>query len=133
MADDLRGSIGVVLGRIFLKYLSPTPSRHAEPRMLAEWGEDAAENIFLGGARGPVDASEGPSKQSTVGLTVDTALAAIERHNRGLFGRASPRLRPPRPRQLARKLAQLGVERAERTARQRRVGNDQHGRGTGAG
>ncbi len=92
MADDLRGSMGVVLGLIFLKYLSPTPSRHAEPRVLAEWGEDApedldeytAENIFLGGARGPVDASEGPSQAVTVGLTVDAAMAAIERHNRGL-------------------------------------------------
>ena len=105
MADDLRGSMGVVLGLIFLKYLSPTPSRHAEPRVLAEWGEDApedldeytAENIFLGGARGPVDASEGPSQ------AVDRRPHRGRRHGcdrapqpRAL-GRASPRLRPPRP------------------------------------
>ena len=51
MADALRGSMDaaeykhVVLGLIFLKYISDAfEERHAE--VLAEWGEEAAENIF---------------------------------------------------------------------------------------
>ncbi len=94
MADALRGSMDaaeykhVVLGLIFLKYISDAfEERHAA--VLAQWGEDAAEdrdeyvaeNVFWV----PVEARwahlRAQAKQPTVGLTVDQAMAAIERDN----------------------------------------------------
>ena len=73
MADTLRGNMDaaeykhVVLGLIFLKYISDAfEERHAE--VLAEWGEDAAEDQdeyvaekhLLGASRGPLAVSQEP-------------------------------------------------------------------------
>ena len=81
----------VVLGLIFLKYISDAfEERRAV--VLAEWGEEAAEdrdeyiaeNVFWV----PQDARwshlKVQARQPTVGLTVDQAMAAIERDNPSL-------------------------------------------------
>ena len=97
MADALRGSMDaaeykhVVLGLIFLKYISDAfEERHAA--VLAEWGEDAAEdrdeytaeNIFWV----PVEARwarlKEQARQPTIGQVVDEAMAGIERDNPAL-------------------------------------------------
>ncbi len=97
MADALRGSMDaaeykhVVLGLIFLKYISDAfEEHHAE--VLAKWGTDAAEdrdeyladNIFWV----PPDARWGrlkaQAKQPVIGQIVDGAMAAIERDNPAL-------------------------------------------------
>ena len=98
MADALRGSMDaaeykhVVLGLIFLKYISDAfEERRAV--VLAEWGEEAAEdrdayiaeNIFRVPAGGPLGASlSAEARQPTIGQTVDRAMAAIERDNPAL-------------------------------------------------
>ena len=94
MADALRGSMDAaeykhaVLGLIFLKYISDAFEERREA-VLAEWGEDAAEdrdeyvaeNVFWV----PVEARwthlRTQARQPTVGLTVDQAMAAIEHDN----------------------------------------------------
>ena len=90
MADALRGSMDaaeykhVVLGLIFLKYISDAfEERHAA--VLAEFGEDAAEdrdeytaeNIFWVPPEARWTHLKAQARQSTVGLTVDQAMAAI--------------------------------------------------------
>ena len=107
MADALRGSMDaaeykhVALGLIFLKYISDAfEERHAA--VLAEFGEDAAEdrdeytaeNIFWVPAEARWAHLKGQARQPTVGLTVDRAMAAIERDN--------PALRDVLPRDYAR-------------------------------
>ena len=97
MADALRGSMDaaeykhVVLGLIFLKYISDAfEERHAA--VLAEWGEDAAEdrdeytaeNIFWVPPEARWPYLKRSAKQATVGLIVDQAMAAIERDNPAL-------------------------------------------------
>ena len=97
MADALRGSMDaaeykhVALGLIFLKYISDAfEERHAA--VLAEFGEDAAEdrdeytaeNIFWVPAEARWAHLKGQARQPTVGLTVDRAMAAIERDNPAL-------------------------------------------------
>ena len=94
MADTLRGSMDaaeykhVVLGLIFLKYISDAfEERHAA--VLAEWGEDAAEdrdeytaeNIFWVPPEARWRQLKAGARQSTIGLTVDQAMSAIERDN----------------------------------------------------
>ena len=94
MADALRGSMDaaeykhVVLGLIFLKYISDAfEERHAA--VLAEFGEDAAEdrdeytaeNIFWVPPEARWTHLKAQARQSTIGLTVDQAMAAIERDN----------------------------------------------------
>ena len=94
MADALRGSMDaaeykhVVLGLIFLKYISDAfEERHAA--VLAEFGEDAAEdrdeytaeNIFWVPPEVRWTHLKAQARQSTIGLTVDQAMAAIERDN----------------------------------------------------
>ena len=94
MADALRGSMDaaeykhVVLGLIFLKYISDAfEERHAA--VLAEWGEDAAEdrdeytaeNIFWVPQEARWPHLKAQARQSTIGQTVDRAMAAIERDN----------------------------------------------------
>ena len=94
MADTLRGSMDaaeykhVVLGLIFLKYISDAfEERHAA--VLAEWGEDTAEdrdeyiaeNIFWVPPEARWTHLKVEARQSTIGLTVDQAMAAIERDN----------------------------------------------------
>ncbi len=94
MADALRGSMDaaeykhVVLGLIFLKYISDA---FEERRMalLSEWGEEAAEdrdeyvaeNIFWVPPESRWSNLQAEAKQPTIGLTVDQAMAAIERDN----------------------------------------------------
>ena len=97
MADALRGSMDaaeykhVVLGLIFLKYISDAfAERHAA--VLAEFGEDAAEdrdeytaeNIFWVPPEARWAHLKAQARQSTIGLTVDQAMAAIERDNPAL-------------------------------------------------
>ena len=97
MADALRGSMDaaeykhVVLGLIFLKYISDAfEERYAE--VLAEWGEEAAEdrdeyiaeNIFWV----PPDARwqhlKSGARQPAIGRMIDDAMVAIERDNPAL-------------------------------------------------
>ena len=97
MADALRGSMDaaeykhVVLGLIFLKYISDAfEERRAV--VLAERGEDAAEdrdeytaeNIFWVPPEARWAHLKAQARQSSVGLTVDAAMAAIERDNPAL-------------------------------------------------
>ena len=94
MADALRGSMDaaeykhVVLGLIFLKYISDAfEERHAA--VLAEWGEDAAEdrdeyvaeNIFWVPQEARWPHLKAQARQSTIGQIVDRAMAAVERDN----------------------------------------------------
>ncbi|MDE0621107.1 MAG: class I SAM-dependent DNA methyltransferase [Bryobacterales bacterium] len=94
MADALRGSMDaaeykhVVLGLIFLKYISDA-FEERRTALLSEWGEEAAEdrdeyvaeNIFWVPPESRWCHLQAKAKQSTVGLTVDQAMAAIERDN----------------------------------------------------
>ncbi len=97
MADALRGSMDaaeykhVVLGLIFLKYISDAfEERHTA--VLAEWGEDAAEdrdeyiaeNIFWVPPKARWLHLKAQARQSTIGQIVDRAMALIERDNPGL-------------------------------------------------
>ena len=94
MADALRGSMDaaeykhVVLGLIFLKYISDAfEERHTA--VLSEWGEDAAEDrdeyiaesIFWVPPEARWPHLKAQARQSTIGQTVDRAMAAIERDN----------------------------------------------------
>ena len=96
-ANALRGSMDaaeykhVVLGLIFLKYISDAfEERHAA--VLAEFGKDAAEDrdeytaesIFWVPAEARWTHLKARARQSTIGLTVDQAMAAIERDNPAL-------------------------------------------------
>ena len=107
MADALRGSMDaaeykhVVLGLIFLKYISDAfEERHAA--LLAEWGEEAAEdrdeytaeNIFWAPPEARWAGLKARARQATIGWLVDDAMAAIERDN--------PALRDVLPRDYAR-------------------------------
>ena len=97
MADALRGSMDaaeykhVVLGLIFLKYISDAfEERHAE--VLAEWGEDAAEdqdeyiaeNIFWVPPEARWEHLRSQTRQPTIGRLIDDAMIAIERDNPAL-------------------------------------------------
>ena len=97
MADALRGSMDaaeykhVVLGLIFLKYISDAfEERHAA--VLADWGEEAAEdsdeyiaeNICWVPPEARWTCLKVQARQSTIGLTVDQAMTAIERDNPAL-------------------------------------------------
>ena len=107
MADALRGSMDaaeykhVVLGLIFLKYVSDAfEERHAA--VLAEWGEEAAEdrdeytaeNVFWAPREARWAHLKANARQAAVGWLVDDAMAAIEREN--------PALRDVLPRDYAR-------------------------------
>ena len=97
MADALRGSMDaaeykhVVLGLIFLKYISDAFEERRDA-VLAEWGEEAAEdrdeyaaeNVFWVPAEARWAHLRAQARQPTVGLTVDGAMAAIERDNPAL-------------------------------------------------
>ena len=97
MADALRGSMDaaeykhVALGLIFLKYISDAfEERHAE--VLAEWGEDAAEdqdeyiaeNIFWVPPEARWQHLKSQTRQPTIGRLIDDAMIAIERDNPAL-------------------------------------------------
>ena len=99
MADALRGSMDaaeykhVVLGLIFLKYISDAfEERHA--MVLAEWGEDAAEerdeyiaeSIFWVPPEARWSVLQAQAHQPTIGTALDDAMAAIERDNPALNG-----------------------------------------------
>ena len=97
MADALRGSMDaaeykhIVLGLIFLKYISDAfEERHSA--LVAEFGKDAAEdrdeytaeNIFWVPTEARWTHLKAQARQPTIGLTVDQAMAAIERDNPAL-------------------------------------------------
>ncbi len=97
MADALRGSMDaaeykhVVLGLIFLKYISDAFEEH-RAAVLAEWGAEAAEdrdeyiaeNIFWVPPEARWDRLKAQARQPAVGQTVDDAMAAVERDNPAL-------------------------------------------------
>ena len=97
MADTLRGSMDaaeykhVVLGLIFLKYISDAFEEH-HAAVLAEWGEQAAEdrdeyiaeNIFWVPRAARWARLKAGTREPTIGQTVDRAMAAVERDNPGL-------------------------------------------------
>ena len=81
----------VALGLIFLKYISDAfEERHAE--VLAEWGEDAAEdqdeyiaeNIFWVPPVARWQHLKSQTRQPTIGRLIDDAMIAIERDNPAL-------------------------------------------------
>ncbi len=97
MADALRGSMDaseykhVVLGLVFLKYISDAfEERHAA--VLEKWGEQAAEDrdeytaehIFWVPQEARWLHLQSQARQSTIGQTVDRAMAAIEQDNPSL-------------------------------------------------
>ena len=96
-AEILRGSMDaaeykhVVLGLIFLKYISDAfDERHSE--VLAEWGEEAAEdrdeyiaeNIFWVPPEARWQKLQSQAHQPTIGRAIDDAMIAIERDNPAL-------------------------------------------------
>lgn len=97
MADALIGAMDaaeykhVVLGLIFLKYISDAFEEHRS-KILAEWGEDAAEdrdeytadNIFWVPRSARWTMLQEQAKQSDIGRIVDDAMVAIEKENRSL-------------------------------------------------
>jgi type I restriction enzyme M protein len=105
-ADKLRGNLdaseykGVVLGLIFLKYISDSFEEH-RTRLLKEPGADyddqdeyTAENVFWVPPEARWSYLLDEAKQPTIGRTVDDAMVAIEREN--------PRLKNVLPREFAR-------------------------------
>ena len=94
VADALRGSMDaaeykhVVLGLIFLKYISDV-FEERRAALLSEWGEEAAgdrdeyvaENIFWVPTESRWFHVQAEAEQPTIGLTIDQAMAAIERDN----------------------------------------------------
>ena len=97
MADALRGSMDaaeykhVALGLIFLKYISDAfEERHTA--VLAEWGEDAAEdqdeyiaeNIFWVPPEARWQHLKSQTRQPTIGRLIDDAMLAIGRDNPAL-------------------------------------------------
>ncbi len=99
MADALRGSMDaaeykhVVLGLIFLKYISDSFEEH-HSKVLAEWGEVEAEdrdayiagNIFWVPSEARWQRLKDQAKQPRIGQIVDEAMSAIERENSSLIG-----------------------------------------------
>ncbi|MCY4532052.1 MAG: class I SAM-dependent DNA methyltransferase [Gammaproteobacteria bacterium] len=97
MADALRGSMDaaeykhVVLGLIFLKYISDA-FEELYAAVLSEWGIEAAEdrdeyiaeNIFWVPPDARWEHLKALARQPTIGQTVDSAMAAIERDNPSL-------------------------------------------------
>ena len=101
-ADKLRNNMDaaeykhVVLGLIFLKYISDTFEEH-RAKLLAGEGDSAganpedpdeykAENVFWVPADARWSHLQANAKQSTIGKTVDDAMVAIERDNPRLKG-----------------------------------------------
>jgi len=101
-ADKLRNNMDaaeykhVVLGLIFLKYISDTFEEH-RAKLLAEEGDYAganpedpdeykAENVFWVPADARWSHLQANAKQPTIGKTVDDAMVAIERDNPRLKG-----------------------------------------------
>ncbi len=114
-ADKLRNNMDaaeykhVVLGLIFLKYISDTFEEH-RAKLVAGEGDYAganpedpdeykAENVFWVPAEARWSHLQASAKQPTIGKIVDDAMVAIERDNPRLKGVAAQGLRPPRPRQ----------------------------------
>ena len=93
-ANALRGNVDaaeykhVVLGLIFLKYISDAFEEH-HAAILAEWGEEAAEdrdeyaadNIFWVPKEARWARLKEQARQPTIGQIVDDAMVAIERDN----------------------------------------------------
>ena len=101
-ADKLRNNMDaaeykhVVLGLIFLKYISDTFEEH-RAKLLAGQGDYAganaedpdeykAENVFWVPVEGRWSHLQGSAKQPTIGKLVDDAMVAIERDNPRLKG-----------------------------------------------
>lgn len=109
-ADQLRGSMdasqyrNVVLGLIFLKYVSDSFNEKYESLINSDYPEDAedrdmytAENIFWLPKEGRWDVIAAAAKTPEIGETIDKAMEVIERENgqiRGVLPRnyASPDL-----------------------------------------
>ena len=99
MAVALRGSMDaaeykhVVLGLIFLKYISDAFEEHRAV-VLAKWGKTAAEdrdeytakNIFWVPKKARWERLRQTAKQPTIGQTVDQAMSAVEQDNLSIKG-----------------------------------------------
>ena len=111
MADALRGSMDaaeykhVVLGLIFLKYISDAFEEH-HAKLEAEKAQGAdpedpdeyrALNIFWVPPEARWSHLKAQAKQPTIGQIVDVAMAGIERDNASLKGSACRRIMPARP------------------------------------
>ena len=97
LADALRGSMDaaeykhVVLGLIFLKYISDAFEEH-HAAVLTEWGENAvedrdeyiAESIFWVPQEARWALLKARARQASIGQTIDRAMTAIERDNPAL-------------------------------------------------
>ena len=93
-ANALRGNVDaaeykhVVLGLIFLKYISDAFEEH-RAKVLADWGEEAAEdrdeytaeNVFWVPKEARWARLKEQARQPTIGQIVDDAMVAIERDN----------------------------------------------------
>jgi type I restriction enzyme M protein len=95
-ADTLRGNIdaseykGVVLGLIFLKYISDAFEEH-RAKLLGQAGADPedrdeyrADNVFWVPTEARWTGLQAKAKQATIGTLVDKAMEAIERENPAL-------------------------------------------------
>ena len=136
-ADKLRNNMDaaeykhVVLGLIFLKYISDTFEEH-RAKLLAGQGDYAganpedpdeykAENVFWVPAEARWSHLQASAKQPTIGKTVDDAMVAIERDN--------PRLKGVLPKDYARPGArQAPPRRTHRPHRHHRPHRRQRGR-----
>jgi len=98
MADKLRGNISandykdVVLGLIFLKYISDSFDEKYKELIATEEGfeedEDAyiADNVFYVPQSARWDFIRSNAKQNTIGQIIDDAMIAIEKENKSLKG-----------------------------------------------
>ena len=128
MADVLRGSMAaaeykhVVLGLIFLKYISdalrgdarPTGRRIGQRCRPGGFGRVPRPDHLLGAARGPLQLLKAQACQPTIGQLVDDAMAGIERDNPALKGvlpkdYARPALDKTRLGQLIDLISNIGI------------------------
>lgn len=98
MADKLRGSMdsgeykNVVLGLLFLKYVSDAFEEKYEELKADEWADEedrdeyVAENIFFVPKEARWSFIKDNAKKSEIGQLIDAAMVAIEKENSSLVG-----------------------------------------------
>jgi len=98
MADKLRGSMdsgeykNVVLGLLFLKYVSDAFEEKYQELLEDEWADEedrdeyAAENIFFVPKEARWSFIKDNAKKPEIGQLIDAAMVAIEKENKSLQG-----------------------------------------------